>query len=294
MSKVKQSSLLLLRLALAYIAMLIAYILSTMVIGQTNTIMTPEEASRAGQALFLVSLINALVLSYPIFRSRWHGLKLIGAVSLVHFGVETFMAQIETLYFNSAIQMGTAEFVGIVAAGALRALIFAPLAVFIFGKMKKSVQPEEKRAAAAPSEWGKRFAALALLYVVVYFVFGYFVAWQWAETRLFYSGTTAIKPFFTHFWDLFRSDPIILPFQGLRGALWTTLAIVIVRMMKAKRWEASLAVALTFAVLISSGIGLFPNPYMPPMVRQAHFFELLSSMLVFGGITGWILHNNEG
>jgi len=294
MSKVKQTSLLLLRLVLAFIAMLIAYILSTMVIGQTNTIMTPEEASRAGQALFLVSLIDALVLSYPILRSRWHGLKLIGAVSLVHFGVETFMAQIETLYFNSAIQMGTAEFVGIVAAGALRALIFAPLAVFIFGKIKKSLQPEEKRAAAAPSEWGKRFAALALLYVVVYFVFGYFVAWQWAETRLFYSGTTAIKPFFTHFWDLFRTDPVILPFQVLRGALWTTLAIAIVRMMKAKRWEASLAVALTFAALLSSGIGLFANPYMPPLVRQAHFFELSSSMLVFGGIAGWVLHNNEG
>jgi len=294
MSHIKKASLLLVRLALASMAMSFAYILSTMVIGQTNTTMTPEEASRAGQALFLVSMINALVLSYPILRSRLYGLKLIGTVILVQFGVETFMAQIETLYFNSAVQMGMAEFVGIVAAGALRALIFAPLAVLIFGRMKKSVQPEEKNAAVRLPEWGKRFAALAVFYVIVYFVFGYFVAWQWAETRLFYSGTTAIKPFFTHFWDLFREDPIILPFQLLRGALWTALAIVIVRMMKAKRWEASLAVALTFAGLLSSGIGLFPNPYMPPLVRQSHFFELLSSMLVFGGIAGWVMHRKEG
>jgi len=294
MSHIKKASLLLVRLALASMAMSLAYILSTMVIGQTNTTMTPEEASRAGQALFLVSMINALVLSYPILRSRWHGLKLIGTVILVQFGVETFMAQIETLYFNSAVQMGMAEFVGIVAAGALRALVFAPLAVFIFGKMKKSVQLEEKKAAVRLSEWGRRFAALAVFYVIVYFVFGYFVAWQWAETRLFYSGTTAIKPFFTHFRDLFRTDPIILPFQLLRGALWTALAIVIMRMMKAKRWEASLAVALTFAGLLSSGIGLFPNPYMPPLVRQSHFFELLSSMLVFGGIAGWVMHSREG
>jgi len=282
------------RLTLASMAMSLAYILSTMVIGQTNTTMTPEEASRAGQALFLVSMINALVLSYPILRSRLYGLKLIGTVILVQFGVETFMAQIETLYFNSAVQMGMAEFVGIVAAGALRALVFAPLAVLIFGRMKKSVQPEEKKAAVKLSEWGKRFAALAVFYVIVYFVFGYFVAWQWEETRLFYSGTTAIKPFFTHFRDLFRTDPIILPFQLLRGALWTALALLIVRMMKAKRWEASLAVALIFAGLLSSGIGLFPNPYMPPLVRQSHFFELLSSMLVFGGIAGWVMHGKEG
>jgi len=294
MSHIKKASLLLVRLALASMAMSLAYILSTMVIGQTNTTMTPEEASRAGQALFLVSMINALVLSYPILRSRLYGLKLIGTVILVQFGVETFMTQIETLYFNRAVQMSMAEFVGIVAAGALRALIFAPLAVLVFGRMKKPVQPEEKKAAMRPSEWGKRLAALAVFYVIVYFLFGYFVAWQWADTRLFYSGTTAIKPFFTHFWDLFRTDPIILPFQLLRGALWTALATVIVRMMKAKRWEASLAVALMFAGLLSSGIGLFPNPYMPPLVRQSHFFELLSSMLVFGGIAGWVMHGKEG
>lgn len=205
------------------------------------------------------------------------------------------MAQIETLYFNSAVQMGIAEFVGIVAAGSLRALIFAPLAVFIFGKMKKSVQPEEKRGGAVPSEWGKRFAALAVFYVVVYFMFGYFVAWQREETRLYYSGTTAIKPFFTHFWDLFLiEDPIIIPFQLLRGALWTSLAMAIVRMMKANRWEASLAVAFTFAVLLSLPLGLFPNPYMPAMVARSHFFEVSTSMLLFGGIAGWVMHSNEG
>jgi hypothetical protein len=129
--------------------------------------------------------------------------------------------------------------------------------------------------------------------VVVYFMFGYFVAWQWAETRLFYSGSTTIKPFFTHFWDLFRTDPLIIPFQILRGALWTLLAFVIVRMMKARRWEVALAVALTFAALLSAAIGLFPNPYMPAAVRQAHFIELVSSMLVFGGIAGWVLYGGE-
>jgi len=295
MSKVKQTSLLLLRLVLAFFAMLIAYTLSTVIVEPPDIIMTPEEASQAGRALIFVSLFSALVLSFPILRSRWYGLKLIGAVFLVQFGVETFMAQIETLYFNSAVQMGTDVLVAIVAAGALRALIFAPLAVFIFGKMKKPVQSEEKRARAVPSEWGKRFAALTVFYVVVYFMFGYFVAWQWEETRLYYSGTTAIKPLFIHFRDLFLTeDPIIIPFQLLRGALWTSLAIIIVRMMKAERWEASLAVALTFAVLLSMPLLLFPNPYMPTIVARSHFFEVSSSMLLFGGVAGWVLYSNDG
>jgi ABC-2 type transport system ATP-binding protein len=199
------------------------------------------------------------------------------------------MTQIETLYFNRAIQMGTNEMTAIVFAGALRALIFAPLAVLFLGRMRISREPEEKKTALRLSEWGLRFLALAMLYAILYFIFGYFVAWQWEETRLFYSGTTAILPFFTHVQALFAADPLIIPFQLLRGALWTALAVLIVRIMKAKRWEVSLAVALIFAGLLSSGIGLFPNPVMPPLVRQSHFFEILFSMLLFGGIAGWFV-----
>ena len=287
---IRKAALLLFRLALVSIAMAIAYILSTVVMGQADIELTPEEASRAAMALPLVSVINALALSYPIARSRWHGLKLIAAVLLVQFGVETFMTQMETLYFNAAVQMGGAELAGMVAGGALRALIFAPLAVLIWGKMRKTAHAGGSARTTTRAEWGKRFAALSVLYFVVYFSFGYFVAWQWAEARLFYSGTTAIKPFLTHFRDLFRTDPAIIPFQILRGALWTSLAAVIVGMIDARRWQASLAVALVFTALMASGIGLFPNPYMPPMVRQAHFYELLSSMLVYGGIAGWVVY----
>ena len=32
---------------------------------------------------------------------------------------------------------------------------------------------------------------------------------------------------------------------------------------------------------------------MPVMVRRAHRFELSSSMLVSGGIAGWVVHGNE-
>jgi hypothetical protein len=89
MFRVKEASILLSRLALASAAMYIAYILGTMVIGQTGAnergtlALSPAEASQAGKALLLVSLVSALVLSFLILRSRWHGLKLIGATFLV-------------------------------------------------------------------------------------------------------------------------------------------------------------------------------------------------------------------
>jgi len=293
MSTVKNSLKLIFRLVLASIAMLIAYIGSTFLIDQSEMTMSPEEASWAGIALVLVSMINALVLAYPIFHSRWHGLKLIGAVFLVQFGVETFLTQIESLYFNRALQIEASEMIGLVSAGAVRALIFAPLAVWFLGRMKGSGKTEEKMPALRISSWIWRFAGLTVLYPIVYFLFGYYVAWQWEETRLFYSGTTDILPLITHFRGAFTSDPYFIPFQLMRGALWTAFAMLIVNMMNAKRWESALAVALIFAGLLSSGIGLFPNPYMPPMVRQSHFYELMSSMLLFGAIAGWTLHRKK-
>ena len=292
MSKVKRTLLLILRLGLAFIAMLVAYMLSLQVVGQTDITLSPEEARQAGIALIFVSLFYSLILSFIILRSSWYGLKLIGAVFLVQFGVETFMAQIETLYFNRAVQMSTAVFISIVAAGVLRASIFAPLAVIIFGKLKKPAQPEEEPVFVVSSDFGKRFLLVTLIYVLIYFLFGYFVAWQWEDTRLYYSGSTAIKPFFVHFQDLFvTEDPFILPFQLLRGAIWTLLAILIIWMIKAKRWEKSLAVAFTFAVLFSLPLGLFPNPIMPPPVARSHFIEISTSMLLFGAIAGWALYS---
>ena len=61
---------------------------------------SPEEAAQGGMALWLVSIFNALILAWPIARSRWHGLKLIGALIMVIFSTQTFMSQIETVFFG--------------------------------------------------------------------------------------------------------------------------------------------------------------------------------------------------
>ncbi len=294
MPSLKQIALLVLRLALAFGAMLIAYTLGFMVIGDTGVVMTPEETAQAGRGLLVVALVTSLILSFLVIRSPWRGLKLIAALFVVQFGIETFMTQIETLYFNDAVQMENAMLAGIVAAGALRALIFAPLAVIIFGKLRQPPVEDRLPTPPLPPNWIRRFVALSFFYVLVYFVFGYFVAWQWEATRVYYTGAAEIKPFFTHITDLFlREDSVIVPFQLLRGALWTGLALLIVRMMIAKRWQVSLAVALNFSLPLAVPLILFPNLYMPPPVAQSHFVELMTSMLLFGATAGWVLWNED-
>ena len=281
------------RFFLAFLALLFSYVASGLVIGDLGIKMTPEQEAAAGRALIVVAIAMSVVLSLLVRNTRMSGLRLVGAIFLVHFGVETFMTQIETLYFNQAVQMESGVLVGITFGGAIRALLFAPLAVMIFGKLKARPESLTVRRDLGGRELGKRVLAVAVFYAVVYFLFGYFVAWQWEEVRIYYSGTAAIKPFFVHFRDTFVQDPLFLPFQLFRGLLWAGLTLLIVNVLDVRRWQAALTTAFVFAVLMTVPLALFPNPYMPPGVREAHSWEVGSSMLLFGAVAGWVLRRGN-
>jgi hypothetical protein len=279
------------RLIGAVVVMIIAFMVSSMVSGADMAVkLSAAEAQLSGQVLLLVSAVNALLLSYLAWRSRWHGWKLAGALFLVQFGIETFMPQIETIVFNSALQLSASQIFTIFATGFVRALVFAPLAVWILGKTRKDAAADEPntRLRFSRSGWIRRLSLLGVLYVIVYFLFGYFVAWQSADLREFYSGSREILPFFTHMAGVLATDPLLMLIQFVRGLIWVGLGLPIMRMFKGGKLETGFAVALALSVLLSDFI-LFPNPYMPEVVRMAHFTELWSSMAVFGALTGWVL-----
>lgn len=246
-----------------------------------------EEAVQAGRALLVVSIVNSLLLAYPISRSRWHGLKLVGAVLLVFFGIQTLMSQIETMFFGSAFNIASAEMRSIILSGFLTAVFFSFLAVLIMGKMHK---PKEGEAPIVPfelsaKEWAMRLTLLPLVYIILYFLFGYFVAWQSPDIRELYTGSTAIEPFFTHLANTLQGSSALLPFQVLRGLMWIGLALVILRMMKGGTREKAIVVGLLFGLLITTQL-LFPNPYMPAPVRLAHFIETSTSTFIYGVLIG--------
>ena len=249
----------------------------------------PEETQRVAAALMVVSLVDALVLAYPILRSRWHGPKLAGALLLVLFGAETLMALGEALFFNTALKIPAEQLRAMFIAGAIRALLIAPLAVLIFGKLRR------READAAPNlrlimpwpAWAWRLALLPVAYVCLYFLFGYYVAWQSPEVRQLYSDSTQIKPFLIHMRDVFRDDPGLIPLQLLRGLLWIGLSLPIVRMMQGRRWETPLAVGLLCGLLLTIPM-VIPNPYMPAPVRMIHFLETSTSTFLYGCLIGWV------
>ncbi|NOH03224.1 MAG: hypothetical protein HND47_15315 [Chloroflexi bacterium] len=278
------------RLLGAVVLMAVAFLVSAMVSSANAVQLSPEEAALSGQMVLVVSAVNALILSYLALRSRWHGWKLAGALFLAQYGIETFMMQIETVVFNQALQLTWEQAVTLFVSGFVRALIFAPLAVVVLGKTRKdeSATTENTRLVFSAREWATRLTILAALYAVIYFVFGYFVAWQSPDLRQFYSGSTDILPFFAHMARTLTTDPIVVLVQFVRGYLWVLIVLPVVRMFKGGTIETCFALVLLLAVM-STDFVLFPNPYMPEAVRIAHFTELWSSMVLFGVLTGWVL-----
>lgn len=270
-------------------AMIVSFVIAGVIAnpGAASNSQSAEDAAQAGMALLVVSIVNALLLAYPIARSRWHGLKLTGAVFLVHFGVQTFMSQIETIFFGSAFNISASEMTSIILTGFLTALFFSFLAVLIMGKMRKPTedQPSAGVLIFSAKDWATRLVLLPLAYLAIYFLFGYFIAWQSPDVRQLYTGSTAIEPFFTHLANIFQGDATIIPFQFMRGLIWIGLAFPVLRMTKGSAWEKAIVIGLLFGLLLTTQL-MFPNPYMPAPVRLAHFIETSTSTFLYGVFIG--------
>ncbi len=235
--------------------------------------------------ILLVSIASALVISFPIRHARAGGIGLIVAVIVTAFGFETFMGQIESLYFHAAFPLlSTGGIIGIMIRGFLTYLLFVPVAVAVWKKIGKG----DYRYPRIPWRgWLWKALLLGVAYAVIYFMFGYFVAWQFPETRLLYSGTTELLGFVEHYRRMFLDNPLFLPLQVVRGILWVVFAVPLILVLDGKRKQAIISLALLGA-LFGFQI-LIPNPLFPDAVRIAHFLEVLPSTALYGGLIGAVI-----
>ena len=230
---------------------------------------------------FLVSLVTAWIIQ----RSNWRGLKLIAAMVFTFYGLMTFISQIESIaYLRAKMPPGLIK--NLFIMGALVAFLFVPLAVLIMGKIRRLEQPHAERV-LTPKSQAVRFGLLAIVYVVLYYLFGYYVAWQNPEVRLYYSGTTELKSFYQVMHSNVAGTPWMLPLQFGRGLLWALFAYPVVRMLNTRRIETAGIIAALFGVW--SFVLLMPNPLMPASVAHSHFWETLWCDLLLGAIVGWVL-----
>jgi hypothetical protein len=245
--------------------------------------------------MFVVSLFNTAVLSYAILRSRWRGWKIVVTIFWVYFSVNVFLSQIETLYFNDSLVIPLKEILSFIITGALNTAVFAPVSVFVLGHLKKSgeLMVSEESMIMPFKEMVLKICGISLVvYPLLYFLFGYFVLWQFAEARLLYSGSTDRLPFFSHWVVTFTEDPWLYPWQILRGLIWVTVAAPVIRMSSTGWKETGVITGLLFAILMNIQ-HMLPNPYMTPIIRMAHFLETAVSNFILGFSITWLLNRHH-
>jgi len=233
-----------------------------------------------------------LVIMLAINSSRWHGWKLMLAMSAAYYILVTVVTQLEAWYFLYGVTIGPELMPLLFLQGMPVAFIFIPIAVITMGRMRAPTG--ETRSPDSESmplkEWLWKLGLLYIAYLTVYYLAGYFIAWQNPELRVFYGAPGDALPFFQQMVHIFSTDPWLTPYQLLRTLLWVAGALFIIRGSRLSRWQTAIIVGLMLSVPQNIG-HLIPNPIIPlNSVRISHMLETASSTFVFGVIVGWLLY----
>lgn len=268
------------------IILFICFAVAGRLVGQPGNARPSEPSGAVVLPLLAVCVLTATVLTHLILRSRWAGWRLVAAVFVVFYGVMTFMSQIESAVFITHLPPGMLP--RLFLMGAVIAAPFSALAVLILGRRRAvSVDDQPNARLVMPaSEWAWKLAVIALVYLILYFTFGYFIAWQSSAVREYYGGVDE-GGFLAQMRTTVRDRPWLVPFQIVRAMCWVLLALPVIRMLKGQWVETALSIGLLFAV--TNAQLLLPNPYMPEPVRMAHLVETASSNFIFGVFVGWLL-----
>ena len=283
------------RIGLLLLLFYVLFISGTMAISGIVPEVKSEPGLVAGNIGFLIfGLANMLLIIGLILSSRWTGWKLALTLAFAYYGAVTFLTQIESWYFMSNITFDSQLLPRLLIMGLPIAFVYVPLAVLILGKGKARNKVEPASSFTIPiKQLILKLIVIAVVYIILYWSAGYYIAWQNPDLRAFYGSPGDILPFWEHTRNTFYTDPGLFPFQAFRAMLWTLCAYPILRGSKVNVWWTAVLVGLFFTIPQVSGL-ILENPLMPiASVRLSHMIEGMASNIVFGMIIVWLLHREH-
>lgn len=263
----------------------IVYILVSVILPFSEAFKEASQNSNPLDIIFLlvVNIWFTITVFYIGKNSDYSKKWLTWSLIFVYLTVYSFMTQIETIFFKGAFEMlSILDIWMIMLANIIPLIVIIPLTLKIINKDYPQIIPKID-IKLTTLLW--KVGLLAVVYMFIYFLFGYFVAWQFADLREFYSGTTEKQSFIQIMMGNFQNSNIV-PFQFLRGVLFSVFILPIVLIFKNKTRQLLLSLILVY--LSTSIVLIIPNFLFPDTVRWAHFLEMTSSMTLFSVIT-WLV-----
>jgi hypothetical protein len=254
-------------------ALWIAVLAGTMLGGFVFTVDLPPAIADGPltlqQAFLVVSGLVAVTMAAVAATARVRGWRLFVLLFAAYFLISSAMMQLETLWFNDSLKLPLKAVGQITATSAVAAVVTALAGALLFWPKASSAEP-------VPASLTRRVALMALIYVVLYYGAGFFIAWQSAAVRAYYSNGVNI-PFV----------PTVL-FQVVRGTLWAIIALAVVTRLKGSLMRRALVMGALFSVMTAAQL-LYPTSFFPWAVRSAHLVEVGLSEFVYGIVATLVL-----
>lgn len=255
-------------------------------------------------ALVLFGFFNALLLCTVIKYSRWSGALLILGLLLTVYGIQTFIGMIDALAYLTPLgkYLGSGStpsldvpeniIVASFIVGLPVVLIVIPVTALLFGKAKKGKNDIPGILVSMDKQnWIFKISAAIVIYELLYYGFGYFVAWQHESVRAYYQGIDH-GSFFAQMKYILGTTPFTIPFQAFRAILWVVFVYPIISMFRDKPLPGALLTAFYLSVPWINLFLMLPN-LVPMEVGQIHFIEVFSSNFIFGLLLFWLFHKEH-
>jgi hypothetical protein len=231
--------------------------------------------------LLIVSVTDALIISYIVRRSNWHGCKLALAVFILLIGNRIFEEQIDGIFLMDYLGLDLL----VITLMSLQTLIVSGIgsicAVLILCRSKQSQEPVKKvEFDIRVGGWVIRWICFPLLFIVIYYLCGGLLAWINPAVREYYGGGGEI--------NLVVQALLQIP----RGLGWFAMAVLIVKMMRGINRENAVVTGIVFGVLHANSL-IIPNPFMPFSVRMSHIVEIFVSLFIFGYIAAFFIKTKK-
>lgn len=251
------------------------------VVGNSMTETTPPPGGNAILAFYFftaVCVFNSFLLSVLFWLTQnYSGIGKIVGLFIFCFVVQFLLMQMETAFFDIGIE--NSQVLGIVIAGLIMSLSTVLAGSAFISKLSRD---PTRRFSIAVREWRPfvvPFLVLScIVYPLIYLTFGYFIAWQYENLRIFYTKSAEMTSFFHQGAGSFSNG--LYFFQILRAAIWVIATIPLVFMLR--HIKGYYFFVGLFTSLLPASQLFIPNPYMPEEIAMIHFVETASSNFIWG------------
>ena len=215
-----------------------------------------------------VALSNALVaggLFAAMQATRANGWRLVWILAALYGGIGPLNIALEAMFFHIMPMPTTLQFP---ARGLTLACAASLVVVAVAGRLRLTPDARTRNEAGSLARgWPWRLAAVALCYVVLYFMAGILV---FPYVAHFYAGRPMPSP------------RLVVLMQLGRGLVYALVMLPFSRSMVGRRWRAGLVLGLCLSVFGGIAPLLLPNEYLPAEILPFHMIEVGISNFLFG------------